>query len=87
MSVLKTNSELPDGLLRSEPPTDQHDEPMQAGRNYIINNVRCHCFEDPDDGNLYQQPVTKIGTARANSRPVHVLMMPAGDKTVHRLED
>lgn len=87
MVTLVRDSGQPDAETRERPPVDQHGDEMKAGVFYLVDNVRVVTFEDPDDGRLYYQACTKIGTAKENSRPISVLMMPAGDSRVHRLED
>lgn len=80
----------PDAILRTKPPKDQHGEPMQSGRRYLVDNDRKLCFEDPETGELYYQSITRLGVIKEKNGvpvpPVAVLSMPVGDYTVHRLE-
>ena len=74
---------MPDELTCTKTPTDERGEPMQAGRQYQINQIRVVCFED--NGDLFVQRCFPIGTCVPGSRPQSVSELPRGVKVV-RLE-
>ena len=87
MVRLVRDSGAPDAETRVRPPLDQFGREMRANVFYLVDNVRVLTFEDPDDGGLYYQACTKLGTAKEGSRPQNVLLMPDGDGRVFRLGD
>jgi len=85
MTTLSKTNEQPDGLTRTTTPRDQFGEPMAAGLQYRVGKTRVLCF-DAEDGELYLQPCHAIGTLVPDTRPQHVLTMPAGALQITRID-
>jgi len=85
MTTLSKTNEQPDGLTRTTTPRDKFGEPMAAGLQYRVGKTRVLCF-DAEDGELYLQPCHAIGTLVPDTRPQHVLTMPAGALQITRID-
>lgn len=67
---------MPDQVTCVRTPRDQHCDVLAAGTQYLIYQYRVLCFEG-DDGTLYVQKCTRLGSALPGSTPQRVDALPS----------